>query len=163
MVSMVSPRLRDWCFGSGGGSKLCSSPVPCLQNPSSSGRSGNPSQMTPLFLGHRGRAGGAGGEGCSRQMGLGSGAQDREGMETSPEVQWLGLRASNVWRTGPIPVQRTKIPHAVGRDRKEKRRDGNPKGGKEGWRPFHSAWASSCLLGEGHQGLSLVFHCGTRA
>ena len=48
-----------------------------------------------------------------------------------------------------------------GMTKKKTRRRWKPKTWKEGWRPFCSAWASSCLLGEGHQAPSLVFHCGT--
>lgn len=53
--------LRDWFSGSGDGSRFCSSSAPYLQSPFSSGRSGSPFQLTPSFLGRRGRAGGAGG------------------------------------------------------------------------------------------------------
>ena len=56
-------------------------------------------------------------------MGLGSGAQDKEEMETSLEVQWLGLQASNAWCTGSIPVQGTKILHAMGHGQKKKKKD----------------------------------------
>ena len=107
--------------------------------------------MTPLLLGLRGWAGGATGEGCSRQRGLGSGAQDKEEMETSLEVQWLGLRASNAWHTGSSPVQGTKIPHAMGRDQKKfkkTRRRWKPKrweGRMEAF-PFSLGFQAACWV-----------------
>ena len=66
-------------------------PSPLLVKPLQLREVMKPFPDDPSPFGHRGRAGGAGGEGCSRQMGLGSGAQDKEEMETSLEVQWLGL------------------------------------------------------------------------
>ena len=69
-------------------------------------------------------------------MGLGSGAQDKEEMETSLEVQWLGLRASNAWCKGSIPVQGTKILHAMGRGQKKKKTRRKPKTWEGGMEAF---------------------------
>ena len=46
--------------------------------------------------------------------------EEREG--TSLAVQWLGLRAFTAGGTGSIPGQGTKIPHAMVRPKKKKKK-----------------------------------------